>query len=79
MKYVEILQRRIKSLCEAQHLSINKLASISGVPQTTLNSIIIGKSKNPSIITLHRIANAFCMTPSEFFDYPEMNEYEFED
>ena len=38
-----------------------------------------GLTKNPGIITLHKIANAFNMTLAEFLDFDELNLYSFED
>ncbi len=38
-----------------------------------------GITKNPGIVSLHKIANAFNMTLAEFLDFDELNEYSFED
>ncbi|MCF7629718.1 hypothetical protein L3K75_06745 [[Ruminococcus] lactaris] len=38
-----------------------------------------GTSKNPKVHTLHKIANVFGMTLSEFLDFPELNDYSIED
>ena len=38
-----------------------------------------GTSKNPKVRTLHKIANVFNMTLSEFLDFPELNNYSIED
>ena len=38
-----------------------------------------GKSKNPKVRTLHKIANVFGMTLSEFLDFPELNDYSIDD
>ncbi len=79
MNYSEIYALRIKDLCKQHNITINKLATLSGIRQSTINNIIAGSSKNPTIITLHKIALAFSMTLSEFLDFPELNEYSFED
>ena len=63
---------RIKSLCEEQGLSINRLATISKLPQSTIDNIVNGHTKNPNIKTLHKISRGLKMTLSEFFDFPEM-------
>ena len=36
-------------------------------------------SKEPRYITLHRIALAFGMTPAEFLNFNEMNEFSFDE
>ena len=79
MNYAEIIVERIRSLCKKRGLSITKLASMSGIRQSTLDNIVRGISKNPRIMTLHKIANAFGMTVSEFLDIKELNEFSFED
>ena len=79
MTYSEIYALRIKQLCEKQGITINKLATLSGLKQSTIDNIIHGASKNPKVKTLHRIAGTFGMTLSEFLDYPELNEYSVDD
>lgn len=79
MEYSEIYIKRIRELCRKRGFAINKLASMSGVKQSTLDNIVRGLAKNPSAKTLHKIAIAFNMTLSEFLDFEELNEYSFED
>ena len=78
MNYAGVFARRISQLCEARHISVNKLAEMSGLRQSTLHNIMCGKSNSPTAKTLHKIALAFCMTLSEFLDFPELNEFEFD-
>ena len=79
MKYSEIIVFRIQSLCKQRGIAINKLATMSGVRQSTLDNIVRGNTKNPRLMTLHKIANAFNMTVSEFLDFNELNDYSFEE
>ena len=79
MEYSEIIVRRIQQLCQKKGYSINKLATMSGVKQSTLDNLMRGITKNPGIESLHKIANAFNMTLAEFLDFEELNEYSFED
>lgn len=79
MDYANIYVKRIRSLCETRGISINKLATMSNVKQSTLDNIMRGLTKNPRIKTLHKIAIAFNMTLAEFLDFPELNAYSFED
>lgn len=79
MDYSELYVHRIRKLCEQRHISINKLATISGIKQSTLDNIVRGLTKNPKAKTLHKIALAFNMTLAEFLDFPELNEYVFEE
>jgi len=77
--YSQIIVNRIKSLCASRGFSINKLADMSGVSQSTLDNFVNERTFNPQIRTLHKIALAFGMTLAEFLDFPELNEYSFDD
>ncbi|MCI8554633.1 MAG: helix-turn-helix transcriptional regulator [Clostridiales bacterium] len=78
-EYSLIIVNRILSLCKSHHITINKLSNMSGVSQSTLDNFIKGKTHNPKIKTLHKVALAFGMSLSEFLDYPELNMYFFDD
>ncbi len=77
--YAELYVNRIRSLCKKRGISINKLATMSNVKQSTLDNIVRGLTKNPRVKTLHKIALAFNMTLAEFLDFEELNAYSFED
>lgn len=79
MDYSDLYVKRIRELCEKREISINKLATMSGVKQSTLDNIVRGLTKNPRVMTLHKISLAFSMTLSEFLNFHELNEYSFED
>jgi len=77
--YVDIIASRILSLCRKRKITVNKLAGMSGLRQSTVESIVKGISQNPTIKTMHKIATAFNMTLAEFLDFPELNDYSFDD
>lgn len=79
MDYSQLFVGRIRALCRQRGLTVNKLAVMSGVKQSTLDNIMRGLTKNPRIKTLHKLAVAFCMTLPEFLDFPELNDYSFEE
>ena len=79
MTYSELYALRIKQLCKKHGITINKLATLSGLKQSTVDNIIRGTSRNPKVRTLHRIAATFSMTLSEFLDFPELNDYSIDD
>lgn len=60
--------KRIKNLCIENNLSINKLSLMSGLTQSTLQSIICGKSHNPTLLTIARICDTLNIELSDFFD-----------
>lgn len=79
MTYSDVIIMRLKSLCKENHITLNKLATLSGITQSTLEDIMSGKTKNPKLKTLHRIAVGLDMTISELLDFPEMNNTKFDD
>ncbi|MBQ2758408.1 MAG: helix-turn-helix transcriptional regulator [Clostridia bacterium] len=79
MEYSDIYVKRIRSLCKQRGIAINKLATMSGVNQSTLDNIVRGITKDPRAKTLHKIAIAFNMTLAEFLDFDELNNYSFEE
>ncbi len=62
VEYTQILIDRIRSLCSQWGYTITELAYQSGLKHSTVDNIINGRSFNPQIITLHKIAIAFNMT-----------------
>ena len=79
MEYYELYVKRIRELCKKRDFAINKLSTMSGVKQSTLDNIFRGITKNPRVKTLHKLAIAFNMTLAEFLDFDELNAYEFND
>lgn len=71
--YEKIISNRISKLCEERDISINKLAALSGIRQSTLQNIVTGNTKNPTVKTLNKIAKGFGLTLAEFLDFPELN------
>ncbi len=79
MTYSDIYAMRIRNLCRERNITINKLATLSGLRQSTIDNILRGTSKNPKGRTLHKIATVFGMTLSEFLDFQELNDYSIDD
>lgn len=79
MDYSSIHVERIRSLCKKRGISINRLATMSGVKQSTLDNIVRGQTKNPRVKTLHKLATALNMTLAELLDFPALNDYSFDD
>ena len=79
MDYSDLYVQRIKSLCSQRGISIHKLSEMSGIKQSTLDNIVRGQTHNPKARTLHKLALAFNMTLAEFLDFPELNEYSFDE
>jgi len=65
----DALVQAIQALCNERGLTINALARRAGLTQSTIDSIMKGKSKNPKLETLEKIASGFDMTVDEFSAY----------
>lgn len=78
-KYGDLVAKRIVLLCEKRRITISELSEMSGVRQSTINSIVNNGSDNPKIQTLHKIALGFGMTLAEFLNFDELNDFSFDD
>ena len=59
---------RIRTLSKAQRLSMYELAYKTGMPPSTVKSIMNGKSKNPGIVNIKKMAEGLGLSIREFFD-----------
>ena len=57
--YIENLKKTIILLCNEKNISINKLATLTGITQSTLAGIMNGESLNPKLATLIKLADFF--------------------
>ena len=63
----EAVRYRILQLCEERNLSVNKLSSISGVIQSTVNNIISGRNNSTTVSTLQKLCDGLGITIQNFF------------
>lgn len=68
MNITEAVKKRFEELCYERGLNFCKLASISGVPYTTVKSIFYNQSKNPGISTIKKLCDGLDITITEFFN-----------
>ena len=64
----EAVANRIIELCSKNNIAINSLANISGVPASTVYSILNEKSKNPGVVTIKQLCDGLDISLREFFD-----------
>lgn len=76
MNTVTAVKNRILKLCEERKISINKLATISGLPPSSIKNILYGKSQNPKVLTIKMICDGLGITLGEFFSTSEFDELE---
>ena len=67
MSVGEAVRIRISELCVQRGISLNKLADISGVTQSTLNNIVSGRNKSTTVSTIKKLCDGLDITIDEFF------------
>jgi len=67
MKIREAISKKITKICNERNISVNKLANISCLTQSTVEHLVNGDSKNPKLLTIIRICDGLDMTLHEFF------------
>lgn len=68
MKLYEAVGQRILYYCKVRDITPNKLCTMSGVIQSTVNSIFSGRSQNPKLETIKNLCDGLQISISEFFD-----------
>lgn len=76
MNTVTAVKNRILQLCGERNITINKLATMSALPPSSLKAVLYGRSKNPTIVTIKMLCDGLGITLAEFFDTPEFNNLE---
>ena len=73
MDTITAVKNRILQLCGQREITINKLASISALPPSSIKNILYGKSQNPKLLTIKMICDGLGITLGEFFSAPEFD------
>ena len=70
MRISEAVKLRILELCQQNHITLNKLSTICGITQSTLNNIINRKNATTTVSTLQKICDGLNITSLDFFSSP---------
>ena len=70
------VRARILELCAQRGISVNRLATISGVTQSTLNNIIGGRNHSVTVSPLKKLCDGLDISLREFFNVPAFDELE---
>ena len=62
------IRNRIYNLAKERNITINKVSTLSGLPHTTLLSLMNNDTHDPRISTLLHLCEAFNITLNEFFN-----------
>lgn len=63
----EAVRQRIIQLCQEHDISINKLSSISGITQSTVNNIVSGRNNSTTVSKIKKLCDGLGITINEFF------------
>ena len=67
MNIGEAVRERILELCRERDISINRLSSMSGVTQSTVNNIVSGRNRSTTISTIKKLCDGLGITIEGFF------------
>ena len=76
MTTTAVIKNRILQLCGDRNLTINQLATITGLPPSSVKNLIYLKSLNPKVLTIKKICDGLGITLGEFFSTPEFDALE---
>lgn len=66
----EAVRLRITELCRAHGITLNKLSTICGITQSTLNNIVSGRNSTTTVSTVKKICDGLEITVLDFFTSP---------
>lgn len=69
----ELIINRLYKLLNDRNISINRLATLSGVRQSTITSLINRPTGVPKADTLRLLCEGLGISVKEFFDFPPYN------
>lgn len=61
------VKERILQLCKDRDWSINKLCTVSGVTQSTVNNIVSGRNNSATVSTIQKLCDGLGITIEDFF------------
>lgn len=63
----EATRARILQLCNERGISVNKLCTISGITQSTINNIVNRRNHTTTVSTVQKICDGLEITITDFF------------
>ncbi len=63
----EAVKERILELCRERNISINRLSTLSGVTQSTVNNIVSGRNNSTTVSTIKKLCDGLEITIEDFF------------
>ncbi|MGN0778756.1 MAG: helix-turn-helix domain-containing protein [Aristaeellaceae bacterium] len=66
----EAVRERILELCQERGITVNRLCTLSGVTQSTVNNIVNGRNHSVTLSTLKKLCDGLDISIQAFFDSP---------
>ena len=76
MDTISAIRNRILRLCHEYDITINKLATLSALPPSSIKNILYGRSKDHKILTIKKICDGLGITLIDFFNSSEFESLE---
>ncbi len=76
MNIGEAVRLRILELCRENNISLNRLSTLCGLTQSTLNNITSRRNNSATISTIKKICDGLEIRIQDFFDSPLFNDLE---
>ena len=70
MRVSEAVRLRILELCQEHHVTLNKLSTICGITQSTLNNIVSGRNATTTVSTIQKVCDGLEISILDFFTSP---------
>ena len=76
MSVKDMIAQRFKEICGERGITLNELATLSGVTPSTAYSMMDKNRRDISVITVKKFCDGLEMTLGEFFSTPEFDALE---
>ena len=76
MTYSDAIIKRLTDLCVERGITTNKLATLSGITQSTLNNITSGRNTSTTVSTIKKICDGLEISIQTFFSSPVFDDLE---
>ena len=67
MNIGDAVKERILELCSERNITVNRLDTMSGVTQSTINNIVSGRNNSTTISTIKKLCDGLDISVVEFF------------
>ena len=76
MTIKEAVKKRILELCTQRGITVNKLAVMSGITQSTLGNIVGGRNNSTTVSTVQKICDGLEICIIDFFNCETFSDIE---